>query len=1000
MSQQITSQQISSKKVWPTLLDEQWSIRLEHFKQMASEEQVQWLESALSEGGEANVFSDQLKQIWSCSEFVAAACSGQPDMFQQLVQSDDLTRSYDTEGMTTRLSKRLNETDSEEDLFRVLRQFRHREMVRIVWRDFTRQASLEETTADMTSLAEACLQSALDFLYPIACEDWGTPMNRNGEPQQMVVLGMGKMGAWELNVSSDIDLIFAYPESGETEGGRRSFSNQEFFVRLGQKLIKALDVRNADGFVFRVDMRLRPYGQSGALILNFDAMEEYYQTQGREWERYAMIKARVVAGDRKAGEQLMSMLRPFTYRKYIDFSAIESLRDMKALINREVLRKGISADVKRGAGGIREVEFVAQAFQIIRGGRDARFQTPALKDILVLLGEEGLLPEQDVTALYQSYTFLRNVEHALQGWQDKQTQMLPDTELDQIRLAYLMGFDGWDSFLTRLDEHRALVRQMFEAVIADEQEQGDGGEESEEFQQAKHIWYSCCKESSGEKSHDGNSSEDDFLIGELEALGYESAESALSFIRGLQKSRSVVSMASDTRVRLDCLMPEVIASCALLENDAETLGRVLQLIESVARRSAYLVLLKENPEALQSTVKLCAASPWIAEQLSRYPALLDELLDTRSLYNLPNRDKLEDELRQQLLRVPGDDLEAQMEVLRYFKRSHSLHVAACEVTEILPLMKVSDYLTWLAEAILSHVLEIAWDQMVERHGRPGSDDGVEPGFLIVGYGKLGGIELGHGSDLDLVFIHDANANKSTDGERSIDNATFFMRLGQKVIHILTTQMASGDLYEVDMRLRPSGNSGMLVTSLAAFEKYQLEDAWTWEHQALVRARTVAGSGRLATSFDETRHKLLCQQRDRQQLLADVIDMRNKMRAHLGSKQESSQASQEGKGSNFNLKQDAGGIVDIEFMVQFAVLDRSHDFPDLTRWSDNIRILECLEEAGVISAKDAEFLTRAYKNYRSVGHRLQLQKLPVVVDASDFAVEREQVTAVWDRLLAD
>jgi glutamate-ammonia-ligase adenylyltransferase len=984
-----------TQKSLPALLEDQWLLRLEHFNHMASDEQSQWLESLIDgeskQDGDATQFVSDLKLVWSCSEFVAAACSGRPDIFQQLVESGDLADSY-TEGvMEQRLSERLQNAETEDGLFRELRQFRAREMIRVVWRDFTRSASLEETTADMTALAEACLQCTLDFLYPLACEDWGTPVNSEGDPQQMVVLGMGKMGAWELNVSSDIDLIFSYPESGETRGGRRSFSNQEFFVRLGQKLIKALDVRNADGFVFRVDMRLRPYGQSGALTLNFDAMEEYYQTQGREWERYAMIKARVVAGDRAAGAKLMAMLRPFTYRKYIDFSAIDSLRDMKALINREVQRKGMSNDVKRGAGGIREVEFVAQTFQLIRGGRDTRFQNPALKDILVLLGTEGLLPANDIEALYQSYTFLRNVEHGLQGWQDKQTQMLPDAELDQQRLAFLMGFGHWEEFSTSLDKHRALVRELFEAVIADEKQEGDDEDVSEEFQQAKHIWH-------GSSDSQGDSDDSDVVAHELEDLGYSSSEQAVIFIQGLQKSRSVLSMASDTRARLDDLMPSLIAACGPLDNDAETLGRVLHLIESVARRSAYLVLLKENPVALNSTVRLCAASPWIAEQLSRYPALLDELLDTRTLYSLPDRGQLEDELRQQLLRVPGDDLEAQMEVLRYFKCSHSLHVAACEVEGILPLMKVSDYLTWLAESILSHVLEIAWDQMVERYGHPAGENGDEPGFLIVGYGKLGGVELGHGSDLDLVFLHDANPNKSTDGDRSIDNATFFMRLGQRIIHIITTQMISGDLYEVDMRLRPSGNSGMLVASLASFEKYQCEDAWTWEHQALVRARPIVGSGQLSKAFKEARHRVLCQQRDHQQLLGDVVEMRNKMRGHLSGSKGGGNKILEGDREVFNLKQDAGGIVDIEFMVQFAVLDRSHEIPDLTRWSDNIRILECLEEGGVISAEDAEFLTGAYKNYRSVGHRLQLQKSPVLVGASEFTLERKQVMAVWSRLL--
>lgn len=993
-----------NQKLLPELLEAQWPLRLEQFNHLASAEQVKWLELVLNGdgshcfGGENNSlplqFAVAIKQVWCCSEFVATSCSSNPDMFQRLVESGDLFASYPAESMSERLSASLQDATTETDLHRVLRQFRTREMVRIIWRDFTRIVALEETMADMTALAEACLQCTLDFIYPIACENWGTPFSGNGELQQMVVLGMGKLGAWELNVSSDIDLIFAYPERGETRGGLRSFSHQEFFVRLGQMLIKALDTRSADGFVFRVDMRLRPYGQSGALILNFDAMEQYYQSQGRGWERYAMIKARVVAGDRKAGARLIAMLRPFTYRKYIDFSAIDSLRDMRTLINREVKRRGMSGDIKRGAGGIREVEFVVQTFQIIRGGRDVRFQAQRLKDILKLLLSETLLPAEDVTALDEAYTFLRNVEHALQGWQDKQTQMLPAIELDQLRLAFLMGFSSWNNFLFCLDAHRTLVRRLFESVIADEQQSGNDAAVSENFQQAMHVWLS-----------QGDDSE---VMLELSTLGYTHSEQALRLLRVLQKSRSVTSMESGTKVRLDSLMPQILSACALLDNGVETLGRVLQLIEAVARRSAYLVLLKENSGALSSTIRLCAASPWIAEQLSRYPALLDELLNDRTLYNLPNRSELGDELRQQLLRVPSEDLEAQMDVLRYFKRSHSLRIAACEVEDILPLMKVSDYLTWLAEAMLDHVLEMAWAQMVERHGNPGySDDEVKPGFLVVGYGKLGGIELGHSSDLDLVFLHDANPNRVTDGERSVDNATFFMRLGQRIIHILTTQMASGDLYKVDMRLRPSGSSGLLVSSLVAYERYQLGDAWTWEHQALVRARPVAGSMRLSKAFAKTRRKVLCQQRSVEQLRADVIAMRNKMRTHLShrvgrSKKRSSKVSGAGKvvdsRSFFDIKQDAGGIVDIEFMVQFAVLAQSYNIPELARWSDNIRILECLEESGILTADEALLLRRAYKYYRSVGHSLQLQKMPIVVAASEFEVEREQVITIWNRLL--
>ncbi|TNE77675.1 MAG: bifunctional [glutamate--ammonia ligase]-adenylyl-L-tyrosine phosphorylase/[glutamate--ammonia-ligase] adenylyltransferase [Gammaproteobacteria bacterium] len=959
----------------PPQMAEQWQQRLSQFQSRATEEQTTWLESALAD----KAFAETVARAWSGSEFIATTCIQQPAMFQQLVESGDLGVGYAPGDYAERLNRHLSAINSDEELQRELRHFRYREMVRIVWRDLTRLTRLEETTADMTGLAEAVLQCSLDVLYQRAAEEWGTPVDRHGNPQQLVILGMGKLGAWELNVSSDIDLIFAYPEAGETSGGKRSLSNQEFFIRLGQRLIKALDARTADGFVFRVDMRLRPYGQSGALVLNFDAMEEYYQTQGRDWERYAMIKARVVAGDREAGQELMAMLRPFTYRKYIDFSAFESLRSMKAMINREVQRKGLSGDVKRGAGGIREVEFIAQAFQIIRGGRDNRFQTPALKQVLALIAEEGMLPPEHAELLYEGYSFLRNVEHVLQGWQDKQTQLLPVDDVDRLRVAWLMGFESWDSFLVQLDHYRARIHELFEDVVAEERSDEADTQESASSQLGSSVWQS--------RDPEGQMAEG------MEALGYDDVAGAVERVVGLRDSRAVLAMASDTRGRLDSLMPLLIPACAQVSNSTETLGRVLKLVEAVARRSAYLVLLRENPSALETTVKLFSASSWVADQLVRYPALLDELLDSRTLLSLPDREALSDELRQQLLRVPGEDLEAQMEVLRYFLRSHGLHVAACELEEILPLMKVSDYLTWLAEAILEHVLEMAWDQLAERHGVPKTATGENAGFLIVGYGKLGGIELGHGSDLDLVFLHNADPAKSTDGEKPLDSASFFARLGQRIIHILTARLPSGDLYEVDMRLRPSGKSGMLVSSLAAFEKYQMDEAWVWEHQALVRARAIAGSDELAQEFAAIRERVLCRQRDRGELKAKVVEMREKMRKHLGSSQTDG-----GEQQIFNLKQDAGGIVDIEFMVQFAVLAWSHEIPGLTRWSDNIRILESLEESGVISADDTQCLISAYKKYRSAGHRLQLQQAAGVVDAAEFSAEREQVRAVWQQLL--
>lgn len=973
----------------PKILENEWSLRLRHFEETTTIEQSQWLFSLIEV---KNIFLSHLKKCWSCSHFIAMWCSKNPEEFRRLVSSGELYRSYKKDEMNERLTRALKDAVNENDLFRVLRRFRNREITRIIWRDFNRESDLEETTFDMTSLAEISIRHALDFLYRSACQISGTPCDLNGKPQKMVVLGMGKLGGWELNISSDIDLIFAYPERGKTNGSQCSLSNEEFFVRLSQRLIKSLDAKTDDGFVFRVDMRLRPYGQSGNLILSFAAIEEYYQTQGRDWERYAMIKARVIAGGTSDGAELMKLLRPFTFRKYVDFSTLESLRKMKILINRETQRKDISKNIKIGFGGIREIEFIAQAFQIIYGGRDVRFQSQALKDILTLIEKELLLPKSEVKKLQKSYKFLRDIEHILQGMQDLQTHMLPNKKEEQLRLAYLMGFINWDEFMLVLDKHRSDVQLIFRSVVANESD-SDKNDGKNELMQADDIWQCEIDEDVTEK---------------LSCLGYKKPKDALILIQALKQDRSILFMSKDAKNRLDSLMPDLIFACANYENEMLTLVRVLKLIESIARRSAYLVLLKENPSVLNVTLQLCSASPWISEQLSRNPALLDELLDHRTLYTLPNKEQLIDELRQQLLRVSSNDQEGQMEALRYFKLSHSLHVAACEVTGILPLLKVSDYLTSIAEAILTHTVEIAWNEMIEKYGNPSGRTSKKSEFLIIGYGKLGSIELGHNSDLDLVFIYDANRNDQTDGDKSIDNETYFIRLGQKIIHILTTRLASGVLYEVDVRLRPSGRSGMLVSSLEAFEKYQLNNAWTWEHQALVRARPIVGTPLLTGKFKSIRSKVLCRNRDQNQLINDVFNMRKKMLEQLTIEKRTPKkpllkTNIERSSTNlpmFDIKYDEGGIIDIEFIVQTKVLSYAHEFIDLTRWSDNIRIINSLESNGIFSFDDAKNLKEAYIYYRSQGHRLQLQNEPLLIEANQCSTQRKQVTTIWSKMIKE
>ena len=929
-----------------------------------------------------------LRRVAAASDFVVEQARRDPQMLLELAACGELERSLQAGELRGQLAAALLDCADEDELGRRLRRFRNRQQVRIIWRDIGRQADLIETCRDLSELADACIDLAYHWLYPRHCTQFGAPIGRrSGQAQHMVILGMGKLGAFELNLSSDIDLIFGYPEGGETEGVKRPLDNQEFFIRLGQRLIKALDAITVDGFVFRTDMRLRPYGSSGSLVFSFNALEQYYQDQGRDWERYAMIKARVVGGDPLAGAQLLEMLRPFVYRRYLDFSAIEALRTMKQLIQQEVRRKGMAENIKLGAGGIREVEFIAQAFQLIHGGRDLSLQQRPLLQVLGTLEGQGYLPAAVVDELRQGYEFLRYTEHALQAIGDRQTQMLPDNDLDRARVAFMLGFDDWPAFHQQLMHWRGRVDWHFRQVIADPDE--DAATAADEVVGGE--WLPLWDDVQDEVA----------ACRQLAEAGFGDPQSAWQRLAGLRSGNQVRAMQRLGRERLDAFMPRLLAQAVEHDNPDLVLERVLPLIEAVARRSAYLVLLTENPGALQRLLTLCAASPWIAEQITRFPLLLDELLNEGRLFKPPLAPELAAELRERLMRIPEDDLEQQMEALRHFKLAHRLRVAASEIAGSLPLMKVSDYLTWLAEAILEQVLALAWRHTVSKYGVPQRADGspCDPDFIIVGYGKVGGIELGHGSDLDLVFIHDGDPQAETNGAKPIDGAQFFNRLGQRIIHLLTTQTNSGQLYEVDMRLRPSGVSGLLVSSLGAFQRYQENEAWTWEHQALVRARVLVGCPRVGKAFEAVRAAVLGRERDLDRLRAEVSEMRAKMRDNLGTR-----ATAAGTAANafeatvwFDLKQDAGGIVDIEFMVQYAALAWSRHYPELLEFTDNIRILEGLERVGLLAAEDAGLLQEAYKAYRAAAHRQALQKQPGVVRGDQFQEQRRSVLRIWREL---
>lgn len=927
----------------------------------------------------------QLVQVLTASDYVAKQLQRYPQLLADLLSSGELTRSFTASEYDARLRAALATLTDENQLSQTLRQIRRREMIRIIWRDTTGLAAFQETALDLSRFADACIDHALQKAYGLQAALSGTPLYKNsGQPMPLVVLGMGKLGALELNLSSDIDLIFAYAHEGETQGGPRSVDHREFFLRLGQRLIKLLDENTAEGFVFRVDMRLRPFGASGPLAMSFSAMENYYEEQGREWERYAMIKARDIGSDNGDGARLLAALRPFIYRRYVDFGVIESLRELKNLINQEVLRRGKEDNVKTGAGGIREIEFIAQVFQLIRGGQETELQQRNLLTVLNVIRDLELLPDAIVKELRADYIFLRNIEHRIQALQDRQTQLLPGDDFNRLRIAFGLGFSDWESFYSALENARNRVRTHFANLIADSNKE----EQEQVRDQAVNLWMQT------ETQEDG--------VQDLTELGYRDPADTWRLLSEMKSSKQVTHLQAVARERLDKLMPLLINACARQDNPDLALQRVLRLVEAVRRRSAYIALLVENPRSLHRLAMLFNASPWVADTMCRYPVLLDQLLNEATLLKPLTVDVLQNELRQFMLRVPEDDLERQMDTLRQFKNAHVLRVAASELAGTLPLMKVSDYLTWLAEAMLQTMFELAWRQMTEKFGRPQREPGVpcDPDFIIVGYGKVGGLELSYSSDLDLVFLHDAHPALETDGSSPLDNNVFFARLGQRIIHILTTRMASGELYEVDMRLRPSGNAGLLVSSLNAFKNYQEEQAWTWEHQALVRARVVAGCPRLKAKFEAERHAILAKPRDPAKLAADVRDMRAKMLANLSTYKNVAELDESllTVDKEFDLKQDPGGIVDIEFLAQFLALRWSAEKPLLAKWTDNMRIFDEARDAGLLTVDEATDLQNAYLQLRSESHRRALQNAPSKVSGDQFTTERRRVREIWGKVL--
>jgi glutamate-ammonia-ligase adenylyltransferase len=826
-------------------------------------------------------------------------------------------------------------------LRRALRMLRKRVMLRLMARDLAGRADLAEVLATTTGLAETAIAFALAGLDAELSGQHGHPRGESGEIQQLHVVGMGKLGGGELNVSSDVDLIFVYPQEGETDGAQ-PLSNHEYFTRLGRRLIGALNEVTEDGYVFRVDMRLRPYGDSGPLVTSLDMLENYLITQGREWERYAWIKGRPLTGNR--GAEIKELVRPFVYRRHLDYSAVASMRELHRQIRHEVERRELFDNIKLGPGGIREIEFIAQVFQLIRGGRDPELRRQPTLQVLALLAERNLLPPTAVCELAEAYVFLRNLEHRLQYLDDQQTHVLPENANDRAAIAGSMGLPDYASLRAELERYRTQVARQFDQIFA-------------AAPQDQHALAGLWQEAGDPERS----------TGQLASLGYRRPLEVKRRLDALRESARYRQMPAVSQLRLDRLVPLAIETAAAANDPDTTLERILELFESVSRRESYLALLEEYPQALAQLAGLVSASGWVAQYLTRHPILLDELLDTRTLYSAPDWPVLIPALRAQLDDA-ASDTERQMDILCHFKHAQTMRLIAQDLAGTLPLETLSDHLSDLACVILKQVLRLTWDALRSRHRET-------PRFAVIAYGKLGGKELGYVSDLDIVFLYDDDAPEAPEN---------YARLAQRINGWLTSITHAGVLYETDLRLRPDGASGLLVSPLASFREYQEKHAWDWEHQALTRARFAAGDAAIGRDFEALRVAILRKPRDRDALRRDIAAMRTKIfGAHPNPT------------ALFDLKHDRGGIIDVEFIVQYLVLGHAHAHCELTANIGNLALLKLAGALGLIPQPRALAVHDAYREFRRRQHRMRLAGEKYARVAPDEVSEHAQaVLDLW------
>ncbi len=925
---------------------------------------------SLSEAAKQN-----LRTLVGYSDFIWRHLSRHPEWIESVLS----TLNNNQDDYAALIKSDLAKINKPEQLHQALRTFRHFHMLGICARDLLNHQDIEASLRQVSNLADALIMGAYNWLYQQFCQKHGVPEGEHG-PQPLIILAMGKLGGQELNFSSDIDLIFTFPAKGITQGAKKPLEHQQFFIRLAQQLIAALNKITDEGQVFRVDMRLRPFGDSGPLAMHFAAFEDYYQDQGRHWERFAMLKARILNPPDAYTDHLTSILKPFVFRRYLDFTTLDALRDMKQLIASEIRRRQLADNIKLGAGGIREVEFFAQSFQLIHGGREPALQCKGLKEALFALADLDIIEADVIDTLYDNYLWLRKTEHTLQQLDDQQTQTLPSKEWQLHIVSQVMQNESIDDFSTQLASVMASVHQQFNELV--------------------------------EETHESHSDDDSLFIKcrDCWRMPLEQHEFVALFTQHLteNESKAIYQLLDDFRQQLrgfrlgqrgedslQKLMPEVLYVLVNQHPSSsdKVLSAVLQVVNAVLGRTTYLDLLLENPDVLQQLVSLCSRSDWIANQIRHFPLLLDELLSPvylqKQCVNLDDtRIEHADELRQHLLRVDQNDTEQWMEAVRQFKLCQQLRIAASDISGSLPVSNVSDKLTVLAEVCLTSVFQQAWQQLTEKYGKPEHLQAQETGFAMVAYGKLGGYELGYGSDLDLVFLHDAPHHVQTEGPKQIGTTQFYIKLAQRIMHYLTTSTLFGRLYETDLRLRPSGSAGLLSCHIDGFESYQQDEAWTWEHQALVRARVVWGDKEITERFSAIRLSVLTQERHEDALRNEVTKMRKKMRDHLLVKD----------AAQVDLKQCAGGITDIEFLTQYWVLAFSHQYPKIAQYTDNLRILDSIAKADIVKQEITDTLKSAYLTLRADYHQLTLSGNKLAEDSEELESIRNQVTNIWQKVM--